>query len=105
MRLLRREIEMIGCSVCGKPRRPRLELKRGGSRAAVKPGIFEQHIRRPLQPAGRNAATLTPLTADLEEVGKVIAEQQGQIKARGMFAMILNADALVGGAAPEKDRA
>ena len=88
-----------------QPRRPWIELNVGRARSVVESGIFQQHIGRTKQLAGADATARTALAAHLEQIGKIIAEQQRQVEARLMLAVILHADALVGRAAPEEDRA
>ena len=96
---------MIGRGIRRKPRRPRIELKRRGTGVAVKSGIFQDDFGRAKQFTGSDAATRASFASHLEQIGKVIAKQQRQIEARFIFAMVLNADTLVGRASPEKDRA
>ena len=72
---------------------------------AVEPAIFERNVGRPEQLAGADAAARALLAAHLEQIGEIIVEQQRQVEARGRLAVILQADALIGGAAPQEDRA
>jgi len=96
---------MIGGGIDRKPGRARIEMQRGDARLTVQPMIFEHDIRRPQQLARADATTRTALAADLEQIGKIIVEQQREIETCRPVAVVLQADALIGGAAPQKDRA
>ena len=69
------------------------------------PLIFEHDIGGAEQLARADAAARPALAAHLEQIGEIIVEQQRQIEARRPVAVILQADALIGGAAPQEDRA
>ena len=105
MRLLRREFEVIGRRIHGKPRRTRVELKSRGADIAVEAGIFEQHLGRTEQLTGADAATRAAFATHLEQIGEIAAEQQREIENRGVLTVVLHADALVGRASPKEDRA
>src|SRR3984885_4361768 len=104
MRLPWGEVQMIRRRVRGKPRRPWIELKSCGAGAAVKTGIFEQHVGRAEQLAGADTAAGAAFAPHLEQIGEIVAEQQSEIETGGVLTVILHTDALVGRAAPEKDR-
>src|ERR1700731_4618306 len=94
--LLWRQIEMIGRRVYRQPRRTGIELKRGIADPAVDPGIVEHNVGGTEQFAGADAPARTTLASHLEQIGEVIVEQQRQIEARRIFAVILHANALIG---------
>ena len=75
------------------------------ARLAVEPVIVQRHIGRTEQFAGTDAAARTLFAAHLEQIGKVVIEQQRQGEARGVLAVVLHADALIGRSAPQEDRA
>src|ERR1700733_13432757 len=100
MRLPWGEVQMIRRRVRGKPRRPWIELKSCGAGAAVKTDIFEQHVRRAEQLTGADTTTGAAFAPHLEQIGEIIAKQQREIETRGVFAVILHADTLVGCASP-----
>ena len=80
-------------------------MQRGRARLAVEALIFEHHVGRTEQLAGADAPARALFAAHLEQIGKIIVEQQRQIEARGPVAVVLQADPLIGRSAPEKDRA
>ena len=80
-------------------------MQGGNADLAVEPAIFEHDIGGAEQPAGADSPARTALAAHLEQIGKIIVEQQRQIETRRQVAVILQADALIGGAAPQEDRA
>ncbi|MEY9170404.1 hypothetical protein ABIF15_001636 [Bradyrhizobium elkanii] len=96
---------MIGRRVDRQPRRPWIEMQRGDPRLLVEAAIFQHHVGRAEQFARADATPRPALAAHLEQIGKVVVEQQREIEARGMIAVILQADALIGRAAPQEDRA
>ena len=96
---------MIGRRIGRKPCRPRIEMQRGGARPAVEPAIFQRHVGRAEQLAGAHAPARPALAAHLEQIGEIIVEQQRQIETRRPVAVVLQADPLVGRAAPQEDRA
>ena len=102
---LRRKFEMPGGGIHRQPRRPRIEMHRRIARLAIEPVIVERDIGRAQQLARTDAAARTLFAAHLEQIGKVVVEQQRQGEARGVLAVVLHADALIGRAAPQKDRA
>src|SRR5689334_237710 len=71
----------------------------------VEPLVLERDVRRPKQASRADATTLPFLAANLEEVGKIVVEQQGDVEAGVPIAVILQADTLVGSTPPQKDRA
>ena len=105
VRLLRLELELPRRRVDRQPRRTRIEMQPRGARDVIEAAIVEQHVGRPEQPARADAAALAPLAANFKQIGEVIVEQQCQSEAGAAVAMILHADALIGGAAPQEDRA
>ena len=72
---------------------------------AIEPVIVERNIGRAHELARTDAAARALFAAHLEQIGKVVVEQQRQVEARGLLAVVLHADALIGGAAPQEDRA
>ncbi len=96
---------MIDRGIDGKTRRARLELDRRISRPGVEPAIFERNIRGALKPAGADTAARALFAADLEQIGEVIVEQQRQVETRIALTVILHADSLISGSAPQEDRA
>ena len=103
--LLGREVEMIGRAVHRQQGRARIEMQFGRSRLAVEAAIFEADIGGAEQLARAGAAARAPGAAHLEQIGEIIVEQEGQVDAGGPVAMVLDADALIGGAAPQEQRA
>ena len=102
---LGRQLEMIGRRVDGEPCRPRLEMQGGNACLAVEPAIFQHDIGGAEQPAGAHSPARPALATHLEQIGKIIVEQQRQVEARRPVAVILQRDALVGRAAPKENRA
>ncbi len=80
-------------------------MQDGGPFGIIEAAIVEQHVGRPQQPACADAAAPAPFAADFKQIGEVVIEQQRQFKAGAAVAMVLHADALIGGTAPEEDRA
>ena len=70
-----------------------------------RPLIFERDIGGAEQLAGADAAARALLAAHLEQIGEIVVEQERQIEAGRPVAMVLHADALIGGAAPQEDGA
>ncbi|MGY3647952.1 hypothetical protein ACVWW2_003243 [Bradyrhizobium sp. LM4.3] len=104
-RLMRIKFELPGCGIHRQLRRARVEMQACGALGVIKTAVVEQHVGRAQQPARANAATRTPLAANLEQIGEIIVEQQGQPEIGRAVAVVLHADALIGGAAPQEDRA
>ena len=75
------------------------------SRLAVEPVIFEADVGGAEQLARAGAAARPLFAAHLEQIGEIVVEQQRQVEARAAVAMVLHADALIGGAAPQEHRA
>src|SRR5207302_1217739 len=83
----------------------RVEMQAGAALDVVEAAIVEQDVGRSMQPARSETAARPPLAADLEQIGEVVVEQQCQREAGAPVAMVLHADALIGRAAPQEDRA
>ena len=96
---------MIAGGAHRQPRRPRFEVQRREPRQSVKPAIFQHDAGRTGEFCGGYAASRPPLASHFKDVGKIIVEQQREIEVRGMVAVVLQADPLIGGATPEEDRA
>jgi len=80
-------------------------MQRRGACLAVETFIFEHNVGGPQQLVGTDAPPCALFTAHFEQIGEIIVEQQRYVEARGRLAVILDADPLIGRAAPEKDRA
>ena len=104
-RLMRIQLELPGRGIDREPRRTRIEMQARGPLGVVEAAIFKQHVGRPEQLAGAGSAVRTPLAAHLEQIGKIIVEQQRQLEAGALVAVVLQPDALIGRAAPQEDRA
>jgi hypothetical protein len=102
---LRSQVEVPGSNVDRKPGRPRLEMQCSAARLAIQTVIFKCCVGRAEQFAGSDAPAWAFLAAHCEQVCKVVVEPPRQVEARGTFAVVLHADALIGGAAPPEDRA
>ena len=103
--LLGSEVEMPGGAVDRKQSRARIEMQFGGSGVAVEAAIFEVDVGRAEQFARARAAARTPRATHLEQIGEIVVEQEGQVDAGGPVAMVLDADPLIGGAAPQEQGA
>ena len=104
-RPLRRKLEMIGCRIDGEPRRPRLEMQGGNAGLIVEPASIPARHRRDQASGWSPLPGAAALAAHLEQIGEIIVEQQREIEARLPVAVILQGNALVGRAAPQKNRA
>ena len=63
-------------------------------------------VRPAVVTAVPTATTTRPALATyLEQVSKIIVEQQGDIENGGVLAVVLNADPLIGSSAPQEDGA
>src|SRR6185437_16672083 len=100
---MRRQLAMPDRSVDRQPRRPRIEMQRGGTRRIIQAPIIECDVGRPEQPGRTDAAALALLAAHLEKVSKVVVEEQRDVKGGSAVAVVLKPDALIGRAPPEKD--
>ena len=80
-------------------------MQGGNAGLTVEPGVFQHDIGGTEQAAGAHSPARPALAAHLEQIGEIIIEQQREIEARLPVAVILQGDALVGRAAPQKDRA
>ena len=55
--------------------------------------------------SGRGAAAFATRSADFEQVGKVVLEQDRELQVDGAIAVIAHAEPLIGRIAPQEDRA
>ena len=103
--LMRVEFELPGRGIHRQLRRARVEMQARGALGVIETAVVEQHVGRSQQPARADAAARAPFAADLEQIGEIVVEQQRQREAGRAVAVVLHADALIGGAAPQEDRA
>ena len=102
---LGREIETIGRRGRGQLGRRRVEAQDGLAQLGVEPLVTEHGGGRADRLAADDAAALAPQPAHLEQVGEIAVEQHAQAQLDRTIAVVADRQSLIGGVAPEKNRA
>ena len=97
------QLEGVGCGACGEAFRHGLEQHRRPPPFAVE-ALVVQRDPAFANLGGRDAAAGAAHSPHLEQVGEVAGEGERQPDLERTIAVVLDAQALVGGAAPEKKR-
>src|SRR5579871_1829100 len=102
---MRLELQMSNRAVGRDPRRPRIEMQRGHTRLTVEALVVEHDIGGTYELRSADAATRPALAAYLEQIREVVVERQCEIEGGAPVTVILQTDALIGGAAPQENGA
>ena len=98
--LARCEVQVVDRRLGGQAGRPRIESERGAPYLVVEPAIDQQHLIVALQLRACGAAVFAVRSADFEQVGKIIREQNRKPQIDRAAAVIAHAETLIGGVPP-----
>ena len=98
-------MQLVDGGAGGQPARRRIEGQGGAPHLVVEAAIDQQRLVGAAQIGRRRAAALAMRAANLEQVGKVVLEQRRELQVDRTIAVIAHAEPLIGGAAPQEDRA
>ena len=98
--LARCEVQVVDRRLGGQAGRPRIESERGAPYLVVEPAIDQQDLIVALQLRARGAAVFAVRSADFEQVGKIIREQNRKPQIDRAAAVIAHAETLIGGVPP-----
>ncbi len=83
----------------------RVEGQRGAPHLVVEPAVVQQRLVGAAQIGRRGAAMFAVRATDLEQVGKVVLEQDRKLQVDRAIPIVAHAEPLIGGAAPQENRA
>ena len=102
---MRRELDAIGRAIAGELGGRRIEDQSRAPRRAIEAVIAEQDLIGRNHLAGAGSAAHALDAAHLEQVREIAVEVQRKIQDNRTVAVIAQREPLIGGAAPQEDRA
>ena len=96
------EMQLVDRGAGGQPVRRRIEGQRRPADLVVQAAIVQQRLVGAAQIGRRRAAVFAVRAAHLEQVGKIVLEQDRDLQVDRAVAVIAHAKPLIGGAAPQE---
>ena len=101
----RLKVKLVSCRAGRKLVRRRIEIQRSAPYLAVQTIIGQNDPIVAVKCCTRGTPPITARAAHLEQIGKVVFEVDRQAQIDRLVAVVAHAEPLIGGVAPEKDRA